>query len=159
MTLNQLLVINISLYIVSNMNARYARVSPISPSISDIRYEKPPSDTIPISDIENPAPTSIHLTPLTFGHQIGTLLILEKKDCYRFWSISLKRICALAVDIGPVLVQRAKQDYMSVMVFSQSYASPLNVLTRVVSGKGYLVHFSILWYLVPLVFLMSVFFL
>jgi len=38
---------------VSNMNARYARVSPISPPISDIRYEKPPSDTIPISDIEN----------------------------------------------------------------------------------------------------------
>jgi len=35
------------------MNARYARVSPISPPISDIRYEKPPSDTIPISDIEN----------------------------------------------------------------------------------------------------------
>ena len=24
------------------MNARYARVSPISPPISDIRYEKPP---------------------------------------------------------------------------------------------------------------------
>jgi len=47
MTLNQLLVINISLYIVSNMNARYVRVSPIS----DIRYEKHPSDTMPISDI------------------------------------------------------------------------------------------------------------
>ena len=31
------------------MRARY--VSPISPPISDIRYEKPPSDTIPISDI------------------------------------------------------------------------------------------------------------
>jgi len=30
MTLNQLLVINISLYIVSDMNARYARVSQIS---------------------------------------------------------------------------------------------------------------------------------
>jgi len=51
LTLNQLLVINISLYIVSEMNARYARVSPTSPPISDIRYEKPPSDTIPISDI------------------------------------------------------------------------------------------------------------
>jgi len=47
MALNQLLVINISLYIVSDMNARYARVSPIS----DIRYEKTSSDTIPISDI------------------------------------------------------------------------------------------------------------
>jgi len=51
MTLNQLLVINISLYIASNMNARYARVSSISPPISDIRYEKPSSDTISISDI------------------------------------------------------------------------------------------------------------
>ena len=50
MTLNQLLVINISLYIVPDMNVRYARVSPISPMISDIRYEKTPSDTIPISD-------------------------------------------------------------------------------------------------------------
>jgi len=40
-----------SLYIVSDMNARYARVSPISPPISDIRYEKPSSDTILISDI------------------------------------------------------------------------------------------------------------
>jgi len=47
MTLNQLLVINISLYMVFDMNARYARISPIS----DIRYEKPPSDTIPISNI------------------------------------------------------------------------------------------------------------
>jgi len=36
MTLNQLLVINISLYIMSDMYARYARVSPISPP--DIRY-------------------------------------------------------------------------------------------------------------------------
>ena len=35
------------------MNARYVRVSPISPPISDIRYENPPSDTIPISDIYN----------------------------------------------------------------------------------------------------------
>jgi len=51
MTLNQLLFINILLYIVFDMNARYARVSPISPLISNIRYEKPPSDTIPISDI------------------------------------------------------------------------------------------------------------
>jgi len=51
MTLNQLFVINISLYIVFDMNARYARVSPISPPIFDTRYEKPPSDTIPISDI------------------------------------------------------------------------------------------------------------
>jgi len=51
MTLNQLLIINISLYIVSDMNAWYARVSPISPPISDIRYEKTPSNTIPISDI------------------------------------------------------------------------------------------------------------
>ena len=51
MTLNQLLVINNSSYIVSNMNARYARVSLISLQISDIRYEKHPSDTIPISDI------------------------------------------------------------------------------------------------------------
>jgi len=38
MTLNQLLFISISLSIVSNMNARYTRVSPISPPISDIRY-------------------------------------------------------------------------------------------------------------------------
>jgi len=30
MTLNQFLVINVSLYIVSDMNARYAHVSPIS---------------------------------------------------------------------------------------------------------------------------------
>ena len=52
MTLNQLLVINILLYIMSDMNARYARVSLISPLISDIRYEKTPSGTIPISDIE-----------------------------------------------------------------------------------------------------------
>jgi len=51
MTLNQFLVINISLYIVSEMNAQYARVSPTSPPISNIRYEKHPSDTIPISDI------------------------------------------------------------------------------------------------------------
>jgi len=51
MTLNQFLVINISLYIESDMNARYARVAPLSPPISDIWYEKPPSDTIPISDI------------------------------------------------------------------------------------------------------------
>jgi len=29
------------------MNARYASVSPISPPISDIRYEKHQSDTIP----------------------------------------------------------------------------------------------------------------
>ena len=36
MALNQLLVIIISLYIVSDMNARYARVSSISPPISDI---------------------------------------------------------------------------------------------------------------------------
>ena len=35
------------------MNARYACVSPISPPISDIRYEKHSSDTIPIFDIEN----------------------------------------------------------------------------------------------------------
>ena len=41
------------------MNARYARVSPISPLISDIRYEKPPSDTISISDIENLAPSDL----------------------------------------------------------------------------------------------------
>jgi len=51
MTLNQLLVINISLYIVSDINGCYARISPISLPISDIRYEKPPSDTIPVSDI------------------------------------------------------------------------------------------------------------
>jgi len=51
MTLNQPLVINVSLYIVSDMNARYACVSLISPPISDIRYEKVPSDTIPISEI------------------------------------------------------------------------------------------------------------
>jgi len=51
MTLNQLLVINISLYIVSDMNARYARVSPISTPISDIQYEKRTSDTILISNI------------------------------------------------------------------------------------------------------------
>ena len=43
MTLNQLSVINISLYIVSDRNARYARVSLISP-----RY--------PISDMKNPDP-------------------------------------------------------------------------------------------------------
>jgi len=49
MTLNQLLIINISFYIVSNMNTRYARISPIS----DIQYEKLSSDTIPISDIWN----------------------------------------------------------------------------------------------------------
>ena len=42
MTLNQLLVIKISLYIVSYMNAWYARVSLISPPISDIPYEKTP---------------------------------------------------------------------------------------------------------------------
>ena len=53
MTLNQLFIINISLYVVSDMNAQYARVSPISLPISDIRYKKTPSDTIPISDIEN----------------------------------------------------------------------------------------------------------
>jgi len=46
MTLNQLLVINISLYIASNMNE-----CPVSPPISDIRYEKPPSDTFPVSDV------------------------------------------------------------------------------------------------------------
>jgi len=51
MTLNQLLIINISLHIVFNMNARHAHVSPLSLPISDIRYEKPPSDMIPISDI------------------------------------------------------------------------------------------------------------
>ena len=34
------------------MNARHACVSPIS----DIRYEKPTSDTIPISDMKNPHP-------------------------------------------------------------------------------------------------------
>jgi len=51
MTLNQLLVINILLYIVFDVNDRYVRVSPKSPPISDIRYEKPPSNTIPISDI------------------------------------------------------------------------------------------------------------
>ena len=43
MTLNQLLVINISFYIVSDMNVRYAHVSPISPPIFDmktpIRYD------------------------------------------------------------------------------------------------------------------------
>jgi len=33
--------------IVSDMNARYARVSPISPPIFYIRYEKPTSDTMP----------------------------------------------------------------------------------------------------------------
>ena len=33
------------------MNARYACVSPISPPIPDIRYEKLPFDIIPISDI------------------------------------------------------------------------------------------------------------
>jgi len=49
--LNQLLVISISLYIVFDMNVRYARVSPISPPIFDIQYGKTPSDTIPISDI------------------------------------------------------------------------------------------------------------
>ena len=53
MTLNQLLITDISLYIVSDINARYARVSPISPPISDIRYEKTSSDKIPISDIQN----------------------------------------------------------------------------------------------------------
>ena len=31
------------------MNVRYARISPISPPIPDIRYEKLPSDMIPIS--------------------------------------------------------------------------------------------------------------
>jgi len=51
MTLNQLLVINISLYIASDMNAWYACVSPISPRYPiwktliwydpDIRYLKP----------------------------------------------------------------------------------------------------------------------
>ena len=41
MTLNQLKVINISLYIVSDMNARYTRISPIS---------------LPISDMKNPLP-------------------------------------------------------------------------------------------------------
>jgi len=51
MALSQLLVINISLYIGSDMPARYARVFPISPPISEVRYEKPSSDTIPISDI------------------------------------------------------------------------------------------------------------
>jgi len=51
MTLNQLLIINILLYIVFDMNAPYARVSLISPPISDIQYEKPSSDSIPISDI------------------------------------------------------------------------------------------------------------
>jgi len=35
------------------MNARYARVSPISPQISYIRYDKLSSDTIPISHILN----------------------------------------------------------------------------------------------------------
>ena len=56
MTLNQLLIINISLFIVSDMNARYAHVSP---DISlDIRYEKPPSDTISISDIQNLVPNT-----------------------------------------------------------------------------------------------------
>jgi len=39
------------IYIVSDMNARYVRVFPISPPISDIRYEKFPSDKITISDI------------------------------------------------------------------------------------------------------------
>jgi len=43
MTLNQLLIINISLYIVSDMNTRYVRVFPISPPIFDmkipIRYD------------------------------------------------------------------------------------------------------------------------
>jgi len=41
MTLNQLLVINISLYIMSDMNVRYARVSPISPPISDMKNPHP----------------------------------------------------------------------------------------------------------------------
>ena len=41
MTLNQFLVINISLYIVFDMNARYARVSPVSLSISDMKNPHP----------------------------------------------------------------------------------------------------------------------
>jgi len=48
MTLNQLLVINISLYIVSDMNARYARVSPISPPISDMKKPHPIRSRYPI---------------------------------------------------------------------------------------------------------------
>ena len=48
MTLNQLLVINISLYIVSIWTPDMRAYPDISP---DIQYEKPPSDTIPISDI------------------------------------------------------------------------------------------------------------
>jgi len=48
MTLNQLLVINISLYIVSDMNARYARVSPISPPISDMKKSHPIRSWYPI---------------------------------------------------------------------------------------------------------------
>ena len=45
---NQLLVINISLYIVSDLNARYARVSPISPPISDMKNSHPIRSWYPI---------------------------------------------------------------------------------------------------------------
>ena len=39
MTLNQLLVVNISLYLMFDMNARYARVSPISDMKNPHRYD------------------------------------------------------------------------------------------------------------------------
>ena len=48
MALSQLFVINISLYIVSDMNARYAPVSLISPPISDMKNDHPIQSRYPI---------------------------------------------------------------------------------------------------------------
>ena len=55
------------------MNARYALVSPISPPISDIRYEKPPSGMIPISDIENLDVQGI-LTQYARAHELSKMM-------------------------------------------------------------------------------------
>ena len=68
MILNQLLVINISLYIVSDMNARYARISQISPQISDIRYPKWKTPIRYDPDIQYLEPWFKTLTIFVFKH-------------------------------------------------------------------------------------------
>jgi len=80
MTLNQLLVISISLYIVSDMNARYARVSLISPPISNIRYENPPP-------IRSRYPIFRTLLETWHKKEIGWLH--PRKGCWfeRFWRL------------------------------------------------------------------------
>ena len=130
MTLNQLLVINISLYIVSNMNARYARVSLILSRFlifdmkTPIRYE---------SDIRYLEPWWEYMS-------------LRKFSLYQFVGISVMVFGLWSGFVIWEVREREREalfvDFISFFCFSHSYLHENEILTRPKSNGGQLKHLA-----------------